>query len=191
MQKNNNLGEQEALDLAKMLEIPTEPKDVPTFKPAGPAEEQPIAQPGAAGLQAPGAAEKLTTADLPNLNDAADNLITMIEMAEGTVLTAIVSAKNYFSLNADERKKVAEALKKPKTQRTEEEQHLIDMKAQNSAKSQAKLDSIEWTETEIQKLRKPARLLVKQNNMKISPEWALILGVINIVGDHCIDVFMD
>lgn len=185
------MGEQEALDLAKMLEIPTETKDVPTFKPAGPAEEPPSPQPGAAGLQAPGAAEKLTTADLPNLNDAADNLITMIEMAEGTVLTAVVSAKTYFSLNADERKIVAEALKKPKTQRTEEEQRLIEYKNEIVGKNQAKLDAIEWTESEINKLRKPARLLIKQKNMQISPEWALILGVINIIGDHCIDVFMD
>jgi hypothetical protein len=188
----NNLNEQEALELADLLAIPTEVKDVPTFKPAGPPEgTEQLNQPaGAGGPDAP-AADVLTTADLPNVNDAADNLITMIEMAEGTVLTAVVAAKNYFALKADEKKIVADALKKPKAQRTEEEQRLIDYKAEQSAKSQAKIDSIEWTEDEIKKLRKPARLLVKQKNMKISPEWALVLGIINIVGDHCIDVFMD
>lgn len=187
---NTNLNDQEALELADLLAIPTEVKDVPTFKPEGPAEEA-IPTPGSAGPLEPGASEALTTADLPNVNDAADNLITMIEMAEGTVLTAIVSAKNYFMLKAEERKIVSDALKKPKTQRTEEEQRLIDFKAENHAKAQAKLDAIEWTEDEIKKIRKPARLLVKQKNMKVSPEWALILGIINIVGDHCVDVFMD
>lgn len=180
------LSEEEALDLASVLEIPTAEKTSTTT----PAAEEPAFKPNFTPAE-PGAPVVTSPLELPNADDAADNLITMIEMAEGTILTAVLAAKNYFALSGEEKKLVADAIKKPKSERTEAEQRLIDFKNETTAKNQAKLDAIEWTDGEIKKLRKPARLLVKQNNMKVSPEWALILGVINVVGDHCIDIFMD
>lgn len=188
----SKVDQEELNDLAAMLAIPTEEKADAVIPPVAEPEKvasttQSKVEDGSSG--AAGQGLKLT--DVINADDAADNLVNSIDAIQSIIFNAILSAKTYYALPSEDRKTLKAALKKPVAQRTADEIILHNTQKEVFAKNQKKADELSFTEEECFKLRKSAKALVVQENIKVSPKLAFALVVTNLIADRATDIFLD
>ncbi len=190
MEHNTASPTDEIVDLAALLAIPTD--DKPPVPPPAP-EPAPLpaaTSPGDAS-KVPTPGEPVTLKDVMSPDDAADNMINMIDGIQSLILSGIYTAKAIYALPKADREKVKQASKKPVAERTAEDIHLLATKKKIFENYQKKSDSTNFTDKEILRLKKPAKALVIQKNIQVSPGLAFGFILADIVIDRIIDVALD
>lgn len=180
-EKNNS--PQDELDLAALLAIETERKDSVVPEPKAP---EIIQQPSPTPV-----VEEVKVTDLIAPDDAASNMINMIDAIQSIVLTGVLTAKQYFHFTKEDREVIKIASKKSIADRSAYETFLLDRKKEVFKKYQEKADKLEFTEKEINRLKKPAKALVVQKNIQVSPGLAFGVMIADILTDRAIDILLD
>lgn len=126
-----------------------------------------------------------------SLEESSEYLVTGVDAILTLAGGAFYSIKGSRILNAEQKKIVSEAKKKPESARTEEELHLINFHKSEIAKIQEKSKALDLTEKEIAKLQNASRGMIKTKNWKVGPDFAFWITLTGIISDRAIDAFME
>lgn len=123
--------------------------------------------------------------------ESADYLVDGVDAILTIAGGAFYAIKASRLLNAEQKKIVVEAKKKPESARTDEETHLINFLKLEKEKIEEKSDALDLTDKEIAKLKKSSRGMIKTKNWKIGPDFAFWITLTDIISDRAIDAFME
>lgn len=182
------LDDFETVNLAADLMIPTEVKEVPPPKPE---EKTSAASPEAVSNKTNSSEEGVNLSDVITPEDSAEYLVTGIDSILGLIGGAFYAIKGSQILKPEEKKILQEVRKKTPSQRTPEEQHLIDYFEAEKLKLEEKSEAVDLNEKEIVKLKKTSKAFVKMKNIKIGPEIAFYVTLVDVISDRIIDAFVD
>ena len=177
----------ETIDLAADLMVPTEEKVVPAVK-VIPEKENASAE---ASSEVKTDDSKVALNDLISPDESADHLVTGIDSILGLIGSAFYAVKTSNILNKEEKELAKIARKKKPSDRSEQEQFLIDYLDAEKQKLSDKADGVDLTEKEIAKLKKSSKAYVKMKNIKVGPEIAFYVTLTDIITDRIIDAFVD
>lgn len=173
----------EFIDLAAELMVPSEEKEIAPRKREEEEEEQQKAS-------SPGP-EQITVNEVINPEDSAEYLVDGIDALLGIVTGTVYALKSMSILTPAEKKLVSAARKKIESELTPEEVKLIDyLEARRSALDE-RADNADLTEKERAKLKKSSKAMIKVRNWKIGPEFGFWIVLADIVSDRVIDMAID
>jgi hypothetical protein len=180
-------GNDEFVELADILAIETDKKSG-AIKPEIIEETITAVKPETAMPEE--GASKIAITDIASPEDIADNILNSVDALQSMIFTGVISLKNYLAFNEDDRKKLEQAIKKNEVDRTADETILIEKKLKKNASARKTIDGLNFTPDEFLKLKKSCVPMVKQRNIKVTPELAFTLSLTKLIFDRGIDIAM-
>lgn len=182
------LDDFETVNLAADLMIPTEVKDVPTPKPE---EKTSAASPEAVSNKAESTEELVNLSDIISPEKSAEYLVDGIDSILGLIGGAFYAIKGSQILKPEEKELLRAIRRKTPSDRTPEEQHLIDYFEAEKLKLEEKSEGLAFTPEESNKLLKSSKGFIKSKKIKVGPEFAFYVTIADIITNRVIDAFVD